>query len=372
MSPHRRLWIDWQRGLAVLFMVEVHALDAWLAPAAPRGALHGVLTMLGGFAAPSFLFLAGLSLAMGDAARERRGESAWGRRATALRRAASLLVVAYLFRLAEYLLGGMFRVSGGWRDLLRVDVLNVIAVALALAVPLSVGVPRRLGAALAAAAAAAVALATPVVAAWDHPASRLLDYVYATGVRANFSLFGWAAFVFAGSAVGALVAERDRPGLLVGLGAALVALGAAADRLPPVYAHQDFWHTSPAWLAMRLGLVVAATGALQLVPTAAQARAAWLRTLGRHSLLGYVASVELTYGHLTSRLHRALSLPTVLAGIAAMAAVTWALSLGAERVTSRARTRAERPTPPGAPRRSGPPPRGASPGDRGRAPPRPA
>src|SRR5689334_423676 len=108
MPPHRRPWIDWQRGLAVLLMIEVHALDAWLAPAARRGALHGGLAMLGGFAAPSFLFLAGVSLVLGDVARERRGESASTRRATALRRAGWLLGVAYAFRLAEYVLGGMF------------------------------------------------------------------------------------------------------------------------------------------------------------------------------------------------------------------------------------------------------------------------
>ena len=70
--PRRKLWLDWQRGLAVLFMIEVHVLDAWLAPAAtgtpwPFGILAGswvtpraVLDMIGGLAAPSFLYMAGL------------------------------------------------------------------------------------------------------------------------------------------------------------------------------------------------------------------------------------------------------------------------------------------------------------------------
>jgi uncharacterized membrane protein len=334
MAPRRKLWTDWQRGLAVLLMIEVHAVDAWLAPAPAPGALHAALTMLGGFAAPSFLFLAGLSQILGDAKLARRGASAAERRATALWRAGWLLGVAYAFRLLEYVLGGMWRVSGGWRDILRVDVLNVMAVALALAVPLAVGVSRRLHVALAAGAAVAFALATPLVAAWEHPPSRLLDYVYASLPRANFSLFNWAAFVFAGSAAGRLVAERDRPALLLGLGAALFALGAGADLFPPVYAYQDFWHTSPSWLAMRLGVVVAATGALQLVPCAADVGASWLRTLGRHSLLGYVASVELTYGHLTGTVHRALSLSRVVAGMAAMAGLTWALSAASERFGS--------------------------------------
>ncbi len=104
-----------------------------------------------------------------------------------------------------------------------------------------------------------------------------------------------------------------------------------------MYEHQDFWHTSPSWFAMRLGVVVALTGALQLVPAAADAMAAWLRTLGRRSLLGYLVSVEITYGLATAPLHRALSLGTVLAGIVAMIAVTWAISAAADRLRARRR-----------------------------------
>jgi hypothetical protein len=332
MASTRKLWLDWERGLAVLFMVEVHTLDAWLAPRTGLGFTRDALLMLGGFAAPSFLFMAGLSQVLGDAGAARRGVAPASRRAKGLSRAAWLLGVAYAFRLAEYLLGGAWRVEGGWQDLLRVDILNVIAVALAAGALLVPTVPPRWHVALAAAGAAAFALATPSVAVWQHPPSRLLDYLYATYPRANFSLFNWAAFFLAGSAVGRLVAERDRPGLLLALAAALAAAGVAADRLPPVYAHQDFWRTSPAWVAIRLGAVVALTGALQLAPAALDRGASWLRTLGRHSLLGYVASVELTYGGLSSRVHRALSLPAVLAGIVLMTVLTWGLSTAADRV----------------------------------------
>jgi hypothetical protein len=331
VSP-RKLWLDWERGLAVLFMVEVHTLDAWIAPGARGGAVYDALTMLGGFAAPSFLFMAGLSQVLGDAAPAARRVPAPARRGRMLRRALWLLGVAYGFRLAEYVLGGMYRVSGGWQDILRVDILNVIALSLAAGALVVTTVPPRLQLATSAALAAAVALATPLVAGWEHAPSRLLDYLFATYPRANFSLFNWAGFFFAGAAVGRLALDRDRPALLLSLGAALFAGGWAADLLPPVYAHQAFWITSPSWFAMRLGGVVALTGALQVVPVAADAGLRWLRTLGRHSLLGYLASIELTYGYLTQPVHRRLPLAGVLAGIAAMVAVTWALSIAADRL----------------------------------------
>jgi uncharacterized membrane protein len=327
----RRNWLDWQRGLAVLFMVEVHVLDAWLAPGAERGALHDVLLMVGGFAAPSFLFMAGLSQVLGDASLQRRGAPPRDRRRLLLRRAAWLLMIAYGFRLAEYLLGGQWRVPGGWQDVLRVDILNVIALGLALAALLVAGVPPRLHLALAAGLAAAVALATPTIAGWPHAPSRLLDYLWAIWPRANFSLFNWMGFLLAGSAAGRLVADRDRPALLLALGAGLFAAGWAGDRLPALYAYQDFWHTSPAWFAMRLGGVVATTGVLQLLPARADVGLAWLRAMGRHSLLGYLASIELTYGRLSAPAHRALSLPAVVVAIAVMVAVTWGLSRAADR-----------------------------------------
>jgi uncharacterized membrane protein len=337
MAPARKLWLDWQRGLAVLFMVEVHTVDAWLAPGAGRSFVREALMMVGGFAAPSFLFLAGLSQVLADAALARRGAPPRDRLATALGRGATLLAIAYAFRALEFALGGAFLVDGGWADILRVDILNVIAVGLILAAPLTACAPPRWHVALAAAGACAVVLATPPAAAWAHPPSRALDYLYATWPRANFSLLNWSAFLLAGGAVGRLVAARDRPRLLLALGAALAAAGAAADLGPALYAHQDFWHTSPSWFALRLGAVVALTGALQLVPARADAALGWLRTLGRHSLLGYAASVELTYGLASRPLHRALSLGTSLAGIAAMIGVTWALAAAADHLSARRR-----------------------------------
>ena len=342
MPSLRKHWLDWERGLAVLFMVEVHTLDAWLAPGTGRGALHDVLTMIGGFAAPSFLFMAGLSQVLGDTALARRGVLPSQRRWKSLSRAVWLLGVAYAFRFAEYMLGGMFRVAGGWQDILRVDILNVIALSLAVSALLVAGVPRWMHFPATALTAAAIVLATPLVAAWQHAPSRILDYFFASYPRANFCLFNWAAFLFAGSAVGRIVAERSRPALLLCLGGVLFAAGWLGDLLSPVYAHQDFWHTSPSWFAMRLGAIVALTGLLQLVPAPADRGLSWLRTMGRHSLLGYLVSIELTYGSVTAPLHRALSLGTVLAAIVVMIAVTWGISVGADSLALRRRSLAAR------------------------------
>jgi hypothetical protein len=377
----RKLWLDWQRGLAVLFMVEVHVLDAWLSPVAtgtpwPFGLLAGswvtpyaLLQMLGGLAAPGFLYMAGLSQALGDAAQERKGVAGPARRRQALGRALWLLGVAYGFRIAEFVLGGAWSRAGGWADIVKVDVLNIIAVGLALAAVLAVGRGRALGAALAGAAALAIVLATPVVAdALRHydisqpsavdvfsrvAPNRFVDvlyaYLWASWPRANFHVFNWAAFLLAGAALAPLALGRSRPLAWLGLAAGLYALSWWADRWPAVYAYQSFWRTSPSWFGMRLAICVGLTGLLQLVPDAAERALAWLSLLGRQSLVGYIASVELTYGATVEILswrtrgapfQKTLSFGTMTTGIVAMVAVTWAISLGWERAQAWRKARA--------------------------------
>ncbi len=330
-APRRKTWLDWQRGLAVLYMLEWHTWDSWRADSAASGTVHTVLALVGGFAAPSFLYMAGISLVLGDAAQERKGVPVGVRRLGAIRRALWLLGVAYALRIFWFVAGGAWRVPDGWLGILKVDVLNVIAVSLLVASLFTVGVKPGTRTVLAVAATAAVALLAPVVAGWRHPPSRVLDYLYSEWPRGIFYLFPWAAFCFAGAALGKLAQGESRPVTWIALGAGLALAGWAGDRLPPVHAHQDFWRVSPSWFAIRLGGVVATSGVLQLLPASADRWLSWLRLLGRHSLLGYFLSIELPYGVLSRPLHKVLGTAGGLVGIVAMTLVIWAASAATER-----------------------------------------
>ncbi|MEI7704112.1 MAG: hypothetical protein WCK73_05900, partial [Deltaproteobacteria bacterium] len=149
--------------------------------------------------------------------------------------------------------------------------------------------------------------------------------------RGIFYLFPWAAFCFAGSALGRLAMGESRPRTWLALGAGLALVGWLGDKLPPFYAHQDFWRVSPSWFAIRLGGVVATSGLLQLVPASADRWLSWLRTMGRHSLLGYFLSIELPYGVLSRPFHKQLGTYTGLVGVVAMAVLIWGASVAAER-----------------------------------------
>src|SRR5207302_11501396 len=100
-SP-RRTYVDWARGLAVLLMIEAHTLDAWTRATARHGIVFRDLTVLGGFAAPLFLWLAGLAVVLSAT----RTMERTGSRATAVdaicRRGLEVFILAFLFRLQAF------------------------------------------------------------------------------------------------------------------------------------------------------------------------------------------------------------------------------------------------------------------------------
>src|SRR3954466_11287477 len=125
-SIHRRACIDWARGVAVLLMIEAHTIDAWTRLRDKPSAAYGYGTLLGGFAAPMFLWLAGLGVAMSmTRTLQRTGDRTEALRAASMR-GAEIFLLAFLFRLQAFVVSpGSHPVA-----LFRVDVLNVMGPAM--------------------------------------------------------------------------------------------------------------------------------------------------------------------------------------------------------------------------------------------------
>jgi uncharacterized membrane protein len=310
----RRAYIDWARGIAVLLMIEAHTLDAWTRAADRQTAGFRNATILGGFAAPLFLWLAGVGLVLSATrAMEREG----GTRAAAMdvicRRGLEIFLLAFLFRLQAFVISP----GGQPVALLRVDILNVMGLAIVaagmiwgLAMP---GAPSRSTARLVFAygvAAGAMAMATPVVRASpfvDRLPSWLGWYLRPAGEHTTFTVFPWAGFVFAGGACGALIAaargheaERRLQAWLGLAGAALVAAGFYTAALPTIYQHASFWTSSPTFFAIRVGVMMVTLSTVHAAARVAARRGVALRPLdrlGRSSLFVYWIHVELVYGY---------------------------------------------------------------------------
>lgn len=278
-------------------MVGAHVTDAWTREADRHDDRFFLTVFVNGLAAPLFMLLAGVALTMAGESRARKvGASAAG--ASITRRGWEIFALAFLFRLQAQLIGW-----GPLANLLKVDILNVMGLAMVLAAWLwrfAATRPRRILAY--AAATAAFTFLTPIVreATWIGFLPDPVEwYIRPASNRTTFTIFPWAGFLMAGALAGELLdAARSRTQQrwlhagMAGAAAAGVALGYAASFLPAIYANTQFWTSSPTFFFIRLGIVVF------MIPLAWAAAISWepLVTLGRSSLFVYWIHVEMVYG----------------------------------------------------------------------------
>jgi uncharacterized membrane protein len=209
-----------------------------------------------------------------------------------------------------------------------VDILNIMGVAIVAAgAAWAAAGSAAARAGLFAAMAAAIAMLTPVVRAL--PAVTALPdwiewYLAPAGDLTTFTLFPWAAFLFAGAACGAVLAgtadrasEHRAQFAFAACGTALVVAGYYLSFRPSIYEQSSFWTSSPTWFAIRLGVLMigaAAVHALAEATYAAGVSCRPLERLGRHSLFVYWVHVELVYGYASWPLRSRLPLWAAVAG----------------------------------------------------------
>jgi len=351
-------YIDWLRGLACVLMFQTHCYDAWLGGPV-RNSTFFMWSQLGGtFPAPLFLFLAGISFGLVTNKLRQKQLSAKGIATTTIRRGAEIFALGLLFRIQE------FAISLGWApwsDLFRVDILNTIGVSMMLMGAMcwtvlglvesgGTGVPahprERSNLIIAAIlVSAAIALFTPPL--WTTWRPHFLPWqleTYINGVHNLgtpqawlFPIFPWTAFAFAGLAFGFIltsdVAKNAGARVLVFIFAAglvLIYLSRFLDsRQLQIYPVYDYWHTSPNFFMIRLGM-------LFLFVVFAYAWCRWglgqrgfspLIQLGQTSLLVYWVHIEFVYGRFTILPRRSETIAGATGGLLIIFLSMLALSL---------------------------------------------
>jgi len=223
---------DWLRGLAVLFMIQCHALSL-LRPPLRDSALGQQLVWLDGLVAPSFIFSAGFFLALVQV----RGASSGsrGRRVVkTLRRLAEVLFVATL---VNWMWFPIFR-EPKW--ILRVDILQCIGLALVIALPLmALLAPRPL---VLRAVALVLGVATFVLSPYGENVHGAWAALANQSTGAVFPLLPWAGYVYLGASAGA-TAGLGELGRLVRWTAGLAFLGLVLWKGPslPGYPAASAW-----------------------------------------------------------------------------------------------------------------------------------
>ncbi len=344
------------RGLAVLIMIEAHLVDSWTGVPDRLTPGFSWAMILGGFGAPLFLLLAGVSVVLSAGSKFRRSGDTRAASRAVVRRGFEIFLLAFVFRVQAWVLGW----AAPW-TLLRVDILNIMG-------PCIMGAAALWGAARTVRSRAlaflgvtlAFTLLTPLVRANAPWLGALPDPIeaYIRPVRGltNFAFFPWAGFVFAGALIGVpLEAARERVAethvnVRLGLAGALLAAGAyGASFLPSPYPRSEFWYSSPSFFLLRAGILAAGIAVAYAWELRPGGKEAWspMQQLGRTSLFIYWIHVEMVYGLVSLPLHHALTLGQSAVALALFTLFMLACSLGKDRAVAwwtggRGRLRLER------------------------------
>jgi uncharacterized membrane protein len=331
--------VDWLRGLAVVLMIETHLYGYWTSPAAQATALFRDTRWLGGFPFRMFLFMAGVSMAIKFEAQIARGVERRVMVRGAVKRGFEILVLAYLFRLQEYLLSWFW----DWRDLLRVDILNCIAASMMVAAPLVAPRGGRPQYAITLALVAALVAVGPIIGPGGHvPAwvpAHLAAYVVGHDRMAAFPLIPPMAWTLAGIAIGHWLVRQNRDArsltrafLVCGaVGLAMVGGVKLVRSIDPTiirYPSEVAQQMGPGTFFYRLGwigvMALVGHGVTRLWPPP---RFSVMRVFGQTSLLVYWVHVELVYGLLFKHFANRLSMAQATVAFVLMTAAMLALSL---------------------------------------------
>ncbi len=299
-AASRLAYLDYLRGLAAVIMIVGHTFHSFTHADLRNGAPYVLSQFAGGLPPAIFLFLTGITLAFRLDSAERKLVPAWGRVQGALRRAGYLILVAFIFRVQLWL----FSWPGShWTDILKVDILNCMALAIVVASPMAVFQTAE-RARLCAALAIAIACASPLVSQLNWTGVPGLVRNYLAPDYNNFAFFPWAAFlvfgVSAGSALRLLEDDSIDRALqwAAFLGAAMIVGARYFSDLPfSFYAKSEFWLDSPGLIFIKLGVVLWALCLSYLWTCYVAAPGwSWVRQIGTTSLLVYWVHIEIVYG----------------------------------------------------------------------------
>lgn len=311
-TANRLPFLDWTRGMAATIMLQGHVFHSFARPDLHDSGPYVISQFIGGIAPAIFLFLTGVTLAFMMEGLERKKISRKDRVIAAFKRAGYLGALAVAFRVQLWLFAYP---QSPWSDLLNVDILNCMMLAIASMAFLSaLRTPERVHAGVV--AGLIIACASPLISllAAEKWPEVVRMYIYPDSNY--FSYFPWASFVAFGIGAGSILRLVTADHLhrvmqwaaIIGFG--LIISGQYFSNLPySLYPSTDFWVNSPGLIFIKLGviLVLLAITFLWTHHGAGQGWS-WVRQLGTTSLLVYWVHIELVYGRWFGKWKESLSI----------------------------------------------------------------
>ena len=312
----RLAFIDWTRGFAAVIMLQGHVFDSFTRTDLRNKGPFMFSQFLGGLPPAIFLFLTGITFAFMMHREEKHTTSPWKRILSALKRSRYLFLIAFLFRIQLYVFG--FPTSPA-SELLRVDILNCMGMAMLIFVPMAVFTTEE---------RSRLCIVLGLVIAGLSPLVSMIDPASVPGIIRSyffpsynyFGFFPWACFLAFGMAAGSILRTVKHEDLgrtmlwMLSIGIGLGTVSHALSNLGySIYPKSEFWLNSPAMIMMKLAVVLGLLGLAYLwVNLGAAQRWSLFRQLGMTSLLVYWVHIEIVYGRWLGIWKEALTVTQVI------------------------------------------------------------
>lgn len=306
MSKGQRfMFLDVLRGIAVLWMIQVHITNQLVDPALRPTAFFHALNISNGYVAPTFIFCAGAGLWI---ALSRKGRDFLGLQAPLwdyLRRLSFILLWAYMLHIPFYSLERwLIATPDELRPGLQIDVLQTIVYTSVMVVVLFLLV-RDLRRTTWLSGLVAVALMIGSIFVWNtQPMSWAPPALgYLLGPPSPFPMVPWSVYLFAGVFVGGLFMEakdKTRAARWMVIGGLVLPFVIFTIKQLPFTSPYDalWWSTSPSMHLFRICGTLLMLGGLYLIEDRLQTSriGRMLQVIGNESLFMYVGHLLIVYG----------------------------------------------------------------------------
>ena len=307
----RLAFVDWLRGVACIIMLQAHVFESFARPVPGDHSVTTISKLIGGIAAPIFLFLVGMTLAFKIGRCELQGLSARTALGAALSRAFYLAAVAYAFRIQRWIFSWP---EGRWTFILHPGVLNCMAagtVLLAFSALLSPGKRIR----YCAWAGLVLAASVPLISTIEWSSVHLLVRLYLMPSTSSVGFFPSATYIPLGMSLGTILWHTPMQTIdqavrwVACFGFAIVLACLYLPTFPHwLFSNADYGRDSPLSVLLRVGIVLILLAFAAILTTWQRGpRLGLVRTLGSNSLLVYWVHSELIYGRWFAFLKERLS-----------------------------------------------------------------
>lgn len=328
--PSRNLGVDLARGIAVVLMIQTHALDGWVTTADKASWLYRLTRLFANIPAPLFLLLAGLSVGMQALSAERSGKRPATLRSQLSGRALEVVGYGYLVSLIYALIDGQLHAA----TLLRADILHCIGLSLLLCSQLLVGRSHlTVRVVLLLVVGIGLGLLQRIVPPLPLPLATLIGLLIDVAPISRFPLFPLCGFVAVGVWLGYVLSptnwteSKSLRVLVVMLVLSYVAKELTALTVTLLGGRLSRAHPAVLWnlcegLALSLSVL---SLSLYLASRFPSSRYDVLLRLGRGSLFAYAVHIPLCYSRLAQPVMGKLTMTVALPLLAALVALTWLL-----------------------------------------------